>query len=282
MQKTNFKPPQNKNDLTNLLSNLIQGKKISIFIDSANLYFAGNVAKLRINYKQIYKWFSEKSELVGLNYYTAFDPEDKKQEDFLKELENTGYRIIKKPIKVYQDFTKGNMDIELAVDALMMKDLYDVLILISGDGDFTYLIQALENQGKTIIVLGIGGFTSYELHQVADNYFFLNRISKVWQTPRKSKDNKYTPETGMRGEALAKSKNQLNLEIKPSTANKKQNVQPKVKQQNKILDTCNNNVNVKNNNNTNSKAKQIKHPPVKIKLQTKNINKPDEPKIFLI
>lgn len=291
MQKTNFKPPQNKNDLTGLLSNLIQGKKISIFIDSANLYFAGNVAKLRIDYKQIYRWFSEKSELVGLNYYTAFDPEDKKQEDFLKELESTGYRIIKKPIKVYQDFTKGNMDIELAVDALMMKELYDVLILISGDGDFTYLIQALENQGKTIIVLGIGGFTSYELHQVADNYFFLNRISKVWQTPRKSKDvkkdnNRYIPGIGVGKKAMVKSDTQLNLETKPYPVNKKQNVQSKVKQQNKILDTIDNNVNVKNNNNADSKSKQIKHPPVRIKLQTKaihkHLNKPDEPKIFLI
>ncbi len=187
-KKVNFKPPKNKNDLTGLLANLIENKRVSVFIDGANLYFAGGVAKLRIDYKQLHSWFSSKSSLAGLNYYTAFDPEDHKQEDFLHELENIGYTVIKKPIKVYDNFTKGNMDIELAVDALMQKDLYDILILISGDGDFRYLVKALENQGKKSIILGVGGFTSFELHQEADNYFFLNRISRVWQQTRKVKE----------------------------------------------------------------------------------------------
>jgi uncharacterized LabA/DUF88 family protein len=185
--KTNFKPPRNKNDLTGLLAGLIQNKKVSIFIDAANLYFAGGVANLKIDYKQIYSWFSSQCDLTNLNYYTAFDPEDTKQIEFLEEMEKTGYRIIKKPIKVYDNFTKGNMDIELAVDALMQKDGYEILVLISGDGDFRYLVKALEGMGKKSIILGIGGFTSFELHQEADNYFFLNRISRVWQSQRKNK-----------------------------------------------------------------------------------------------
>ena len=185
--KTNFKPPRNKNDLTGLLSGIIQNKKVSIFIDAANLYFAGGVANLKIDYKQIYTWFDSKCNLANLNYYTAFDPEDTKQIEFLDEMEATGYRIIKKPIKVYENFTKGNMDIELAVDALMQKDDYEILVLISGDGDFRYLVKALETLSKKSIILGIGGFTSFELHQEADNYFFLNRISKVWQSQRKNR-----------------------------------------------------------------------------------------------
>jgi uncharacterized LabA/DUF88 family protein len=186
MDKANFKAPKNRNDLTGILANIIQNKKVAIFVDGANLYFAASVAHLRIDYKQIYNWFASKCELSNLNYYTAFDPEDDKQGTFLDEMDKTGYRIIKKPIKVYENFTKGNMDIELAVDALMQKDDYEILVLISGDGDFRYLVKALESQGKTSIILGIGGFTSFELHQEADNYFFLNRISKVWQGQRKS------------------------------------------------------------------------------------------------
>jgi len=185
MNKKDFKPPKNKNDLTAHLAGIIKNQKVSIFIDAANLYFAGSQASMRIDYTQLHGWFSSKCELINLNYYTAFDPEDKKQEEFLDKLAKNGSRIIKKPIKIFQDMIKGNMDIELAVDALSQKDDYDVLVLISGDGDFTYLIKALEKEGKKSIVLGIGGFTSYELHQEADNYFFLNRISKVWQTPKK-------------------------------------------------------------------------------------------------
>lgn len=187
MKKKDFKPPRNRNDLTQHLGSIIKDQKISIFIDAANLYFAASQASLRIDYNQLHTWFSSKSNLISLNYYTAFDPEDKKQEEFLKDLEKNGCNIIKKPIKVFENMIKGNMDIELAVDALSQQNDYDVLVLISGDGDFTYLIKALEKQGKKSIVLGIGGFTSYELHQEADNYFFLNRISKVWQTPGKLK-----------------------------------------------------------------------------------------------
>ncbi|MEM1312848.1 MAG: NYN domain-containing protein [Patescibacteria group bacterium] len=242
MNKENFKAPRNKNDLTGLLANLIQNKKVAVFIDGANLYFAANVANLHIDYKQIYSWFSSKCKLSNLNYYTAFDPDDEKQTLFLDEMDKTGYRIIKKPIKVYENFTKGNMDIELAVDALMQKDDYEILILISGDGDFRYLVNALEEQDKTSIVLGIGGFTSFELHQEADNYFFLNRISRVWQSQRK---NKLFAETKMN----ADDKVPQNLES--SNSNKK--TKSTVKKDDKVK------------------------PPVKLRVKSNN----NAPKIFL-
>lgn len=180
-QDNKFIPPRNKNDLTAMLANLIQKKRVGVFIDSANLYYAAGKANLKIDYFQIAKWFHKHAESVELNFYTAFDPADQKQQDFFTDLENAGYRLIKKPIKVFADSVKGNMDIELAVDSLIKKDEYDSLVLVSGDGDFHYLVKALEQLGKKTIILGVGGFTSYELHQEADNYFFLNRISHVWR-----------------------------------------------------------------------------------------------------
>jgi uncharacterized LabA/DUF88 family protein len=246
MDKANFKAPKNRNDLTGLLANIIQNKKVAIFVDGANLYFAASVAHLRIDYKQIYNWFAAKCELSNLNYYTAFDPEDEKQAGFLEEMDKTGYRIIKKPIKVYENFTKGNMDIELAVDALMQKDDYEVLVLISGDGDFRYLVKALESQGKTSIILGIGGFTSFELHQEADNYFFLNRISKVWQSQRKTQ---LTTET----QITIDDKSPKNLENSSKPKNSHDNTSKPTKKLNKAT------------------------PPVKLKVKSSD----PTPKIFL-
>jgi uncharacterized LabA/DUF88 family protein len=179
--KAHFIPPKNKNDLTPLLNQIIKGKKVGVYIDSANLYYAASKANLKLDYFQLAKWFQTHCDLISLNFYTAYDPLDTKQLDFFTDLERAGYNLIKKPIRIFADSIKGNMDIELAVDTLVQKEDYDVLILISGDGDFSYLVKALESIGKLTIILGVGGFTSFELHQEANNYFFLNRISSVWQ-----------------------------------------------------------------------------------------------------
>ncbi len=180
-EKAGFIPQKNKNDLTSQFAKLVSGKRVSVAIDAANLYYASSVSKIKIDYFQVASWFLENCESVNLNFYTAFDPEDEKQMEFFEGLQSCGYKVTKKPIKVFEDSKKGNMDIELAVDAMLQLNTYDILILLSGDGDFTYLITALESLGKETIILGIGGFTSYELHQEAGRYFFLNRISHVWR-----------------------------------------------------------------------------------------------------
>jgi uncharacterized LabA/DUF88 family protein len=176
---------KNRNDLTSTLAKHLKNQRVSVFVDAANLYHASSKAGIKIDFVQISNWFkSEVSENIDLRFYTAYDPENGKQVQFLDELVNLGYTVIKKPIKDFGTFIKGNMDIELAVDAISNKDTYDILVLISGDGDFTYLINSLEKSYKKTVILSIGGFTSYELHLVADSYFFINRISKVWKTPR--------------------------------------------------------------------------------------------------
>jgi len=179
--KQGFIPQKNRNDLTANFAKVVGNKKVSVAIDAANLYYASSVSKIKIDYFQVASWFKENCASVNLNFYTAFDPEDAKQLEFFQGLEEVGYNVVKKAIKVFEDSKKGNMDIELAVDAIVQQDSYEILILLSGDGDFTYLISALEKLGKQTIILGIGGFTSYELHQEAGRYFFLNRISHVWR-----------------------------------------------------------------------------------------------------
>jgi len=173
-----------KNDLTHRLLELIKNQKVYVAIDAANLYYAALKAKLHLNFEQIYNWFNKNTKYVELGFYTAYNAEDQKQVEFLERLEEYGYKVIKKPIKVFQNHkVKGNMDIEITVDLLRREQEFDVFVLMSGDGDFSYLIKALT---KTTIVLGVGGFTSYDLHQMADNYFFLDRVSAVWRSRKKT------------------------------------------------------------------------------------------------
>lgn len=180
-----------KSDLTKNLQKLIKDKNVSVFIDAGNLYHAASKSSIKLDFLQIASWFKNKSKKASLNFYTAFNPDNKLQLEFLENLQQAGYNICKKPIKIFENLSKkGNMDVELAVDAIDKAKSYDVFVLFSGDGDFHYLVKYLENMGKTSIILSLGGFTSYELHQDADNYFFLNRISNVWKRPKNTVVNK--------------------------------------------------------------------------------------------
>jgi uncharacterized LabA/DUF88 family protein len=186
---------KNRNDMTSVLANNLKNQRIAVFVDAANLYHASTQAGIRIDFVQIARWFKEEvSNTVDLRFYTAYDPENTKQIQFLDDLVSLGYNVVKKPIKEFGSFIKGNMDIELAVDAISNKENYDTLVLISGDGDFTYLINSLEKSYKKTVILSVGGFTSFELHLVADSYYFMNRIAKVWQTPR-SNNNQFIVST---------------------------------------------------------------------------------------
>jgi uncharacterized LabA/DUF88 family protein len=182
-----FIPPRNTNDMTRLLVREIKDTRVGLYIDAANLYHASHTAKLHIDYLNMIEWFKKNCKLKKVNFYTAYDPEEPKQLEFIHDLEKAGYHVVKKPLKVFDTTKKGNMDIEIAVDALIDQNTYDVLILMSGDGDFGYLMQALDRLGKKTIVIGVGGFTSFELHNEVDNYYFFNRIREVWSNLKSRK-----------------------------------------------------------------------------------------------
>jgi uncharacterized LabA/DUF88 family protein len=187
-KKQTKKIRKNRGDMSSHLAGLLKGKEVGVFIDAANLYYSASKSGARVSFETMAEWFRSHSLSCTLNFYTAFNPEDTKQIDFINSLESHGYRVVKKPVKVFDNLTKGNMDIELAVDSLTMASTYDIYVIISGDGDFHYLVKALDKLSKKTIVIGVGGYTSFELHMEADNYYFLDRIKEVWKTKRTAKE----------------------------------------------------------------------------------------------
>lgn len=180
-----------RSDQVSNLAKVTNNNQVAVFIDAANLYYAGSKAGIRLSFERIAAWFDKHSAHTSLNFYTAFDPEGTGQLEFITGLEQGGYRIVKKPIKVFDTLTKGNMDIELAVDTLSLVDTYQVVVLMSGDGDFSYLVEHLKKLGKTTVVVSVGGFTSHELHASADHYFFLDRLGSMWQNRLKYNQQHY-------------------------------------------------------------------------------------------
>jgi uncharacterized LabA/DUF88 family protein len=137
-----------------------QSERTALFIDGANLYATAKALQFDIDYKRLLMLFRQKSQLVRALYYTALveDQEYSSIRPLVDWLDYNGYTMVTKPTKEFTDSMgrrkiKGNMDIELAVDAMRLSETLDHIVLFSGDGDFRPLVAALQQKGKRVSVV---------------------------------------------------------------------------------------------------------------------------------
>ncbi len=150
-----------------MISKFIKGKT-AIFIDAANILYSQRTLGWRIDYLKLKNYLENESKAVILNYYTGKVGSLDKQIRFIEKLQLIGYKVHSKEIKLIRlngnkYLQKGNLDIELALDAYKSKDQYDTLLLFSGDSDFSYLIDLLKAEGKKIIVFSTRKHISVDL-----------------------------------------------------------------------------------------------------------------------
>jgi uncharacterized LabA/DUF88 family protein len=137
-----------------------QNERIALFIDGANLYSAARGLGFDIDYRRLLDTFRAKGVLLRAFYYTALLEEQDYSplRPLIDWLDYNGYSVVTKPAKEFTDATgrrrvKGNMDIELAIDALELADKLDHIVLFSGDGDFRRLVEAIQRKGKRVTVV---------------------------------------------------------------------------------------------------------------------------------
>jgi len=135
-------------------------QRIALFIDGANLYATTKTLGFDIDYRRLLHEFQNRGHLVRAFYYTALveDQEYSSIRPLIDWLDYNGYRVVTKPAKEFVDSTgrrkvKGNMDIELAIDALELAPYIDHMVLFSGDGDFRSLVEAMQRRGVRVSVM---------------------------------------------------------------------------------------------------------------------------------
>lgn len=165
-------------------------ERIALFIDGANLYATSRALGFDIDYKRLLAHFRQRAQLVRALYYTALaeDQEYSSIRPLIDWLDYNGYSMVTKPTKEFTDSTgrrkvKGNMDIELAVDAMRLADTLDHIVLFSGDGDFRGLVAALQQKGKRVSVLSTlqtqPPMIADELRRQADQFIDLADLEEV-------------------------------------------------------------------------------------------------------
>jgi uncharacterized LabA/DUF88 family protein len=134
--------------------------RIALFIDGANLYATAKTLGFDIDYKRLLREFHSRGTLVRAFYYTAVieDQEFSSIRPLIDWLDYNGYTVVTKATKEFIDASgrrkvKGNMDIELAVDAMELAEHVDQIVLFSGDGDFRPLVEAVQRRGVRVTVV---------------------------------------------------------------------------------------------------------------------------------
>ena len=134
--------------------------RIALFIDGANLYSTAKMLGFDIDYNRLLKEFQGRGTLVRAFYYTAIieDQEFSLIRPLLDWLDYNGYSVVTKPSKEFIDASgnrkiKGNMGVELAIDAMELAKHVDQIMLFSGDGDFRSLVEAVQRRGVRVTVV---------------------------------------------------------------------------------------------------------------------------------
>ena len=134
--------------------------KIALFIDGANLYATAKALGFDIDYRRLLKEFQARGYLIRAFYYTTLVENDEYSSirPLVDWLDYNGYTVVTKAAREFTDAMgrrriKGNMDIELTIDALDLADKVDQVFIMSGDGDFRPLVEALQRRGVRVAVV---------------------------------------------------------------------------------------------------------------------------------
>jgi uncharacterized LabA/DUF88 family protein len=161
--------------------------RVAIFIDGSNLFYAALQLGVEIDYTKLLYRLTAGAKLLRAFFYTGVDRTNEKQQGFLLWMRRNGYRVIAKDLVQLPDGSKkANLDVEIAVDLMALVGSYDTAVLVSGDGDLAYAVDAVSYRGARIEVVSLRSMTSDSLINVADRYIDLDQIREDIQKTRKS------------------------------------------------------------------------------------------------
>lgn len=151
--------------------------KIAVFVDAVNIEKFAKQKGLKPDYQKLEQELTKSApEVLGLFYYTALEANAKPK---AKGIAN--YQVISKPVVRYQNGkAKGNLDSEIIRDLMSKSSEFGTAILVSGDGDFTCIVEHLQQQQKRVIVVAFGDSTKRELRVKANRFIDLNTLPKVF------------------------------------------------------------------------------------------------------
>ena len=169
--------------------------RVAIFVDGSNLFYAALQLNIEIDYTKLLARLTGGSRLLRSFFYTGVDRNNEKQQGFLLWMRRNGYRVIAKDLVQLPDGSKkANLDVEIAVDMMALVGSYDTAVLVSGDGDLAYAVDAVSYRGVRVEVVSLRSMTSDSLINVSDRYIDLENVKEEIQKSPRSSSMSVTPD----------------------------------------------------------------------------------------
>tara|TARA_R110002020_G_scaffold43567_8_gene126479 strand:+ start:811 stop:1287 length:477 start_codon:yes stop_codon:yes gene_type:complete len=150
---------------------------VAIFVDIQNVYYTVRDAYGRnFDYNKFWARVTANREVIKAVCY-AIDRGDQKQREFQNILRAIGFNVKLKPFIQRSDGSaKGDWDVGIALDAMEYAEEADVIVLVSGDGDFDLLVQKIRaKHGKKVEVYGVPQLTAASLINAASEFIAIDK-----------------------------------------------------------------------------------------------------------
>jgi len=149
--------------------------RVGVFVDVQNMFYAARGVNARLDFDVLLQTATRNRRLIRAVAYVV-EAREIDQSGFIALLKSKRYEVKRKDLKVRSDGSfKGDWDMEIALDALEMADALDVVVLVTGDGDFTGLVQKLKTRGPRVEVYSFPQNTAKELREAADKFVSIDK-----------------------------------------------------------------------------------------------------------
>lgn len=165
-------------------------RRVGVFIDVQNMYYsARNIYGSKVNFGNIVVKTLGNQRLVRAIAYTV-STKSGEELPFFEALHKMGIEVNTKELLEYDSgHKKGDWDVGITVDIIRMLDMLDVVVIVSGDGDYVPLGEYVKNRGRIFHVASFRESTSSKLVECADVYTNLSDELDAFLI----KDPKYRP-----------------------------------------------------------------------------------------
>ncbi len=153
---------------------------MGVLVDVSNMYHsAKNLYKKRVNFKEVMKTAVAGRKLIRAIAY-VIKTESEEEMHFFEALSQQGFEVKMKDLQIFAGGAKkADWDVGMAMDAIKLADKLDVIVLVSGDGDFTPVVTYLQNtKGMLVEIMAFRQTASSRLVEEADDFINLSENKK--------------------------------------------------------------------------------------------------------
>jgi len=168
-------------------------QRVGIFVDVQNMYYSARALYGKhVNFGKVLEDALADRKLIRALAY-VIKTQTSEEAPFFDALTKQGFEVKMKELQVFSSGQKkGDWDVGLAVDAIRMSSKLDVIVIVSGDGDYIPLVEYLQNHGHLVEVVAFGPSCSMKLREAVDSFIDLNQDSGKYLINQKNRLPKLT------------------------------------------------------------------------------------------